>query len=189
MLYEQEDYPELYEACTILATRKRGALHAHSPSCPSRILAAYKAPENSVHAPGLYPVTNLRVPHISLVFREMWDSTDLPPHSAEGYLVYSATVTPPNCKTNSSCARCAPSSLNTTDFVLVCGTMRRTALNRLTGWSRYSRSSRGRRQARKARHKLFEKLSDWSCTAMGYVVEPLANSFLSIGPRGMSSRR
>ena len=27
---------------------------------------------------GLYPVTNRRVPHISLVFREMWDTTGLP---------------------------------------------------------------------------------------------------------------
>jgi len=32
--------------------------------------------------------------------------------------------------------------------------------------------------------KLVEKLSDWSCTAMCYVVEPLANTFLSIGARG-----
>jgi hypothetical protein len=26
---------------------------------------------------GLYPVTNRRVPHISLVFRKMWDTADL----------------------------------------------------------------------------------------------------------------
>jgi hypothetical protein len=32
--------------------------------------------------------------------------------------------------------------------------------------------------------KLVEKLTDWSCTAMCYVVEPLANTFLSIGARG-----
>ena len=32
--------------------------------------------------------------------------------------------------------------------------------------------------------KLVEKLSDWSCTAMCYVVEPLANTFPSIGARG-----
>jgi hypothetical protein len=31
----------------------------------------------SVRAFGLYPVNNRRVPHISLVFREMWDTEDL----------------------------------------------------------------------------------------------------------------
>jgi hypothetical protein len=31
--------------------------------------------------------------------------------------------------------------------------------------------------------KLAEKLSRWSCTAMGYVVDPLANAFLRIGAR------
>jgi hypothetical protein len=31
----------------------------------------------SARAFGLYPVTNRRVPHISLVFREMWDTAGL----------------------------------------------------------------------------------------------------------------
>ena len=31
--------------------------------------------------------------------------------------------------------------------------------------------------------KLVKKLSGWSCTAVCYVVEPLANTFLSIGAR------
>ena len=37
-------------------------------------------------AVGLYPVSNRRVPHISLVFREMWDTAGLPLKQVEGYI-------------------------------------------------------------------------------------------------------
>jgi len=34
---------------------------------------------------GSNPTTNRRVPHISLVFREMWDTASLPLELVEGY--------------------------------------------------------------------------------------------------------
>ena len=41
--------------------------------------------ENRSRAFGPYPVNDRRVPHISLVFREMWDTAGLPLKLVEGY--------------------------------------------------------------------------------------------------------
>jgi hypothetical protein len=46
-----------------------GGLTAHSALSAQRFLAEF-------HRPTSVPATNLRVPHISLVFREMWDSAN-----------------------------------------------------------------------------------------------------------------
>ena len=54
-------------------------------SYPVVLLGSLHTLAERVCAFGLYPVTNRRVPHISLVFREMWDTAGPPLKLVEGY--------------------------------------------------------------------------------------------------------